>query len=184
MSSGVLDALKSRFGEAILATHADCGDETAVVAPGQLLEIAGLLRDDPALAFDLPLDVTAVDYFSHPSPRPCATRFEVIYHLRSLSHGHRIRLKVQLTAGAPQLPSLSPIWPGFSWYERETFDMFGIHFANHPDLRRLLLYPEFVGHPLRKDYPLRGYQPTMEMPTLGGNRPAELDSSPEEDWPC
>jgi NADH-quinone oxidoreductase subunit C len=106
------------------------------------------LRDDPELRFDLLADVTAVDYLGR------TPRFEVVYQLKSLALDHRLRLKVPVDGDAPVVPSASGLWKSALWGEREVFDMFGIRFAGHPDLRRILMYPEFQGHPLRKDYPL------------------------------
>jgi NADH-quinone oxidoreductase subunit C len=176
--SAVLESLKQRFGEAIVATHSECGDDTVVVARDRLLEIAKHVKEAADLDFAMPLDVTAIDYLDYREPKPCPTRFEVVYHLRSLTHKRHLRLKVQVDDDDPRVDSLYSVWRGVGWFERETFDMLGIVFENHPDLRRILLYPEFRGHPLRKDYPVRGYQPTMPLPTLNGTpvaRPQQLE---------
>jgi NADH/F420H2 dehydrogenase subunit C len=106
------------------------------------------LRDDPELRFDLLADLTAVDYFGR------APRWEVVYQLRSIQHGHRLRVKVPVDGDDPVVPTATGVWKSANWAEREAYDMFGIRFAGHPDLRRILMYPEFQGHPLRKDYPL------------------------------
>jgi NADH-quinone oxidoreductase subunit C len=106
------------------------------------------LRDDPELAFDLLADVTAVDYLGR------TPRYEVVYQLQSIAKHHRLRVKVAVDGPDPVVPSAVSIWKSAQWGEREVFDMFGIGFAGHPDLRRILMYPEFQGHPLRKDYPL------------------------------
>lgn len=181
MSKDVLDTLQTRFGNAIVQVHSDCGDDTAIVEPKRLAEIARFLKEEPEMAFDMPVDVTAVDYLDYQGPKPCPTRFEVVYHLRSLTHKKRIRLKVRLDEGEPRIESLYSVWRGVGWFERETWDMFGIHFENHPDLRRILLYPEFQGHPLRKDYPVRGHQPTMAMPALKSDAvPGPLTSGGED----
>lgn len=168
MAKAVLEELKSRFPDAVLAVHSAHGDETVVVRREDLVAVGRYLKESPSCHFEMPLDVTAVDYQAYPEPKPCAERFEVVVHLRSLKHRHRIRIKVAVPEADPVLPSLTSVWKGVSWFEREVFDMFGIRFEEHPDLRRVLMYPEFVGHPLRKDYPLRGYQPTLDMPTLKG----------------
>ncbi len=166
MSAGLVSSIAARFGKSVLATGSERGEHTVVVERSRLAEVCRFLRDDPAAAVDQPVDLTAVDYQSYQGARPQEERFAVVIHLRSLKHGHRLRLRVPVPESDLTVPSTTGIWKGLAWFEREVFDMFGIRFDGHPDLRRLLLYPEFVGHPLRKDYPLRGYQPTMPMPTL------------------
>lgn len=169
MSKKVLDALKSRFGPAVLDCHSACGDDTAVIAREKLVEVCRWLNEAPEAAFDQPIDVTCVDYSEWAGEGKPATRFVVVYHLRSTSLGHRVRLRVPVPDDDLHVPTVTSIWKGLSWFEREVYDMFGVVFDGHPDLRRILLYPEFVGHPLRKDYPRRGYQPTIEMPGLSGD---------------
>ncbi len=151
----LLRALAGRFGARVLGTHAWRGDVSAVIEAGALLEVARFLRDGGEAGFDMLLDVTAVDYLGR------APRFEVVYHLVATTSGARIRLKVPLDGAEPALPSLVSVWPGANWLERETFDMYGIRFEAHPDLRRIYLYDEFEGHPLRKDYPKQKRQPLI-----------------------
>ncbi len=158
MSQKVLDALSSKFGDKILATSAEYGDHVANVAPSSLLEVATWLRDDPAMAFESPVFVTCIDRLGQTEEEP---RFEVCVALRSHSKRHRIRIKVPVNGDVAKVPSLSMLWPGFSWQERETFDMYGIEFEGHPDLRRIYLYDEFEGHPLRKDYAKDRRQPLV-----------------------
>jgi NADH-quinone oxidoreductase subunit C len=124
------------------------GQAVATGTPGVLPEALRVLRDDPELRFDLLADLTAVDYLGR-SPR-----FEVVYQLQSIAQHHRLRLKILVDDPEPVVPTASGVWKSALWAEREAFDMFGIRFAGHPDLRRILMYPEFQGHPLRKDYPL------------------------------
>ncbi len=160
MSKRVLEILKGRFGDDIHETHAQFGDETAVVNPEKWREIARFLRDDPQCAFNMFVDLTAVDYIGR------TPRFEVVLHLRSMDKGHRIRLKARIgddDGNGMEIDSLFPVWKGANWFERETFDMFGVIFRGHPDPRRILMYPEFVGHPLRKDYPADKIQPLVEL---------------------
>lgn len=162
MSQVALDKLKARFGASILETHSDFGDDTAVVEPSQWRAVGEFLRHDPALDFDMPVDLCAVDY---PDRIP---RIEVVLHLYSISRRHRIRLKARVgdaDADGAEIGSLSSIWPGLNWLERETFDMSGVRFAGHPDLRRILMYPEFEGHPLLKTYPAQLTQPLVEYRT-------------------
>lgn len=147
--------LRERFPDAILATHAHRGDATVEITPASLLEVCTFLRDDPALAFDMLVDVTAVDYLGS------VPRFEVVYHLYSIARNHRVRVKARVPAESPRIASLVPLWRGANWLERETYDMYGIQFDGHPDLRRIFLYEEFQGHPLRKDYPKEKRQPLV-----------------------
>jgi NADH-quinone oxidoreductase subunit C len=105
-------------------------------------------------------DLTAVDYLRYPG-REDGPRFEVVYHLYSLRHNHRLRVKVRLDEDDAVVPTATSLWPIANWLEREVWDMFGIRFDGHPDLRRLLMYEEFVGHPLRKDYPIDRRQPLI-----------------------
>ncbi len=162
MSQAVLDKLKARFGAAILETHSDFGDDTALVDPAQWRAVGKFLREDGSLDFDLPVDLCAVDY---PSRTP---RMEVVLHLYSTTRRHRIRLKARVgdedLEGA-ELDSLVAVWPGLNWLEREVFDMSGVTFKGHPDLRRILMYPEFEGHPLQKTYPAQRTQPLVPYRT-------------------
>jgi NADH-quinone oxidoreductase subunit C len=158
MSARVLDLLKEKFGAAILETHAQFGDDTAVIEPASWRAVAFFLRDDNRLAMNMFTDLCGVDYH-HREPR-----FEVVCHLRSLQHAHRIRIKSRVgdeDGEVVEIDSLVPVWRGADWFERETFDLMGITFKGHPDLRRILMYPEFKGHPLRKDYPAERTQPLI-----------------------
>ena len=162
MSQFVLDRLKERFGTAILETHSNFGDDTATIEPTQWKAVCTFLRQDPALDFDLPVDLCAVDY---PNRKP---RMEVVMHLYSVSKRHRVRLKARVgdedMEGA-ELESVTGIWSGMNWLERETWDMSGVRFRGHPDLRRILMYPEFEGHPLQKTYPADRTQPLVPYRT-------------------
>jgi NADH-quinone oxidoreductase subunit C len=168
MSQALLNLLKQRFGDAILDTHSEFGDDTAVVDPQSWYDAARFLKTDPRAAMNQFVDLTAVDY---PDREP---RFEVVLHLRSIERGHRIRLKARVGEEgeeSPELDSVTPIWRGANWCEREAFDMFGVVFRGHPDLRRILMYPEFKGHPLRKDYPANRIQPLVELRKVPGKLP-------------
>ena len=156
----ILARLRARFGPAILETHDYRGDHTAVVDRASLAEVLRFCRDDPALRFDMLMDLTAVDYLKFPG-REEGARFEVVYHLYSVAENHRVRIKAPAEEDDPVVPSAVPLWAIANWYEREVWDMFGIRFDGHPDLRRLLLYEEFVGHPLRKDYAINRRQPLI-----------------------
>ena len=162
MSQLALDKLKAKFGAAVVETHSQFGDDTAVVEPGVWRAAAEFLRDDPALDFNLFVDLCAVDF---PKRVP---RFEVVLHVYSFARRQRVRLKTRVgdeEGEGCEVDSLVPVWTGANWFERETFDMMGIVFQGHPDLRRILLYPEFVGHPLRKDYPAQKTQPLVAYRT-------------------
>jgi NADH-quinone oxidoreductase subunit C len=156
----ILPRLGDRFGAALVETHEHHGDTTVVVERGRLLELLGFCRDEPGLDFDVLMDLTAVDYLKYPG-REDGPRFEVVYHLYSIAHNHRVRVKVRVDEDDATVPSAVPLWAIANWFEREVWDMFGVRFAGHPDPRRLLMYEEFVGHPLRKDYPINRRQPLV-----------------------
>jgi NADH-quinone oxidoreductase subunit C len=158
--AAILADLKERFGAAIVDTHAQHGDHTVVVSREVLVEVLRYCRDASALAFDMLTDLTAVDYVKFPG-REDSPRFEVVYHLYALRHNHRLRVKVRVEEDDAVVATAVPLWPIADWLEREVWDMFGVRFEGHPDLRRLLLYEEFAGHPLRKDYPINRRQPLI-----------------------
>jgi NADH-quinone oxidoreductase subunit C len=153
--SAVLETLVGKFGDDIVSTHSDFGDDTALVRRERIVEICTFLRDDPGLCFDFAMDLTGVDYLGE------EPRFEVVYHLYSLEKKHRVRIKTRVPEEDPVIDSVIPVWAGMDWYEREAYDMYGIVFRNHPNLKRILMYESFVGHPLRKDYPKAKRQPTI-----------------------
>ena len=155
--SVTLNALKERFGDSILEIHSFRGDDTAVIRPEALIQIATFLKQDPELDYNFLMDLTAVDYLKM-NKKP---RFEVVYHFYSLSKKQRVRIKVPVEAVNPEVESLVSLWPGANWFEREVWDMFGIKFRGHPNLRRILMYEQFEGHPLRKDYPIQKRQPLI-----------------------
>lgn len=156
----ILRRLASVLGSQVVETHDYRGDHTAVVERSAILDALRLCREAPELRFEMLVDLTAVDYQAYRG-REAAPRFEVVYHLYSLTHNHRVRLKVRVEEDDPVVPSAVSLWPIADWFEREVWDMFGIRFEGHPDLRRLLLYEEFEGHPLRKDYPVNRRQPLI-----------------------
>lgn len=143
--------IKTRFGPSILDTIIFRDEVTHLVKKDSLIEICNFLKDDPALQFNFLSDIAGADYF------PKKPRFEVIYHLYSIPKKHRLRLKV--TIGADEtVPSVTSIWKSADWAEREAYDMFGIDFEGHPNLKRIYMPEEWEGFPLRKDYPLKGYK--------------------------
>jgi NADH-quinone oxidoreductase subunit C len=131
----------------------DFRGETTIVVPRELLRAtAERCRENATLRYDLLTDATCVDRFPH------EPRFELNYHLVSISRRERVRLKVRLAGSDPVVDSLVAVWPGANWLEREIFDLFGVRFLGHPDLRRILLPEDWEGYPLRKDYPVAGYR--------------------------
>ncbi len=165
MSKLVLEKLAAKFGPAVLETHSQHGDDTALVAPEKWKEICRFLRDDRELDFDLFVDLCGVDY---PERGATGQRLELVLHLYSLARRHRVRLKTRVgdeDMDGAEVDSLTSIWPGANWFEREVYDMSGVTFRGHPDLRRILMYPEFEGHPLLKDYPANKTQPLVPYRT-------------------
>jgi NADH-quinone oxidoreductase subunit C len=156
VSRAALDRLKERYEEDVLDSHDAHGDDTASVRPVRLVELMSFLRDDDRTRFEMLTDLTGVDYLGKREPR-----FEVVYHLYSLSMNHRLRVKVPVEEEDPRVPSVMDIWRSAYWMEREAFDLYGIRFVGHPDLRRVLLYEQFEGHPLRKDYDMEKRQPLI-----------------------
>jgi NADH-quinone oxidoreductase subunit C len=158
MSQALVELIKKEFPGAVEETHAQHGDDTVVVNPSRWKTIARFLRDDPRADMSMLTDLTAVDY---PDREP---RFEVVAHFYSLNKGHRLRVKSRVgdeDGDDAEIDSLTDLWGAANWLERECWDMFGVKFLGHPDLRRILMYPEFVGHPLRRDYPADKIQPLV-----------------------
>lgn len=188
-AAALIDALSERFPDAVVASHSYRGDDTVVLRQERLHDAARFLKQDPAARMDLLMDLTVVDYstfgesapqafFSpsgvdvRPSPQvpdddpwpgpPEGGRFAVVYHFFSTAHKHRLRLVVPVPEDAAEVDTLTDLWAGANWLEREAWDMFGVEFRGHPDMRRILMYEEFEGHPLRKDYPVMKRQPLVE----------------------
>jgi NADH-quinone oxidoreductase subunit C len=184
----LIQLVRDNFPEAVPAAHAYRGDETVVLRPEFLLRVARFLKEDPACEMNFLMDLTAVDYSAfgkRPTPAffassgvavspssqmpdedpwpgpPEKSRFAVVYHFFSLKHKHRLRLVVPLDETDAAVDSLTPLWAGADWLEREVWDMFGIRFLGHPNLKRILMYEELKGHPLRKDYPVNKRQPLI-----------------------
>ena len=174
MAKKVLESLAAKFPGEVTHTESINGDEIAWIKRDDLLKVATWLKTDPAMLFDAPVFVTAIDRLDwKPLNRPISEqwneekpRFEVCFQLRSQKHRHRLRIKVAVPEHDARCPSLAGLWPAFNWQERETFDMYGIRFDGHPDLRRIYLYEEFVGYPLRKDYPKEKRQPLVRRDDL------------------
>jgi len=157
-----LQRIQEQFAAHIIETHSFRGDETASIRPDSLRPIAQFLKETPDLDFNFLMDLTAVDYLFYAGGRiQKASRFEVVYHFFSLKFNQRIRLKVPVDEKDPQVDTLSDWWASANWYEREVWDMYGIRFKGHPNLKRILMYEEFQGHALRKDYPVKKRQPLI-----------------------
>jgi len=186
-STNLIASVTERFPAAVAASHAFRGDATVVLRRESLVEVARFLKDDAALQMNFLMDLSAVDYSAFgkgpapaffassgvavrppalipdedPWPGPPETRFTVVYHFFSTTHKHRLRLVVPVEDETPEVDSLTELWPGANWLEREAWDLFGIVFRGHPDPRRILMYEGFEGHPLRKDYPVNKRQPLI-----------------------
>ena len=156
MGSDQIERINSKYKGVILDSHDFRGDQTITVQKNILIDLFKFLRDDPDLDFKFLMDLTAVDYLNRKD-----SRFEVVYHFYSLKHNHRLRVKAPVSEDDCKIDSVSSLWKTANWYEREVWDLYGIKFNGHPDMRRILLYEEFKGHPLRKDYPINKRQPLI-----------------------
>ena len=151
-------AVEAAGGDALKSVVSDRGELTAVVRVEGLLTFMRELRDRPELRFDMLIDVCGVDYQAYGDGAWEGPRFAAVYHLLSLPHNRRLRVRTFATDDDfPVVPSVVDIWPSANWFEREAFDLFGIMFPGHPDLRRILTDYGFVGHPFRKDFPISGH---------------------------
>ena len=145
MADSLVETIKNKLPGAVQDVIEFRGETTVVVQPERLIEVCTFLRDDPALKFDLLSDVSAVDH------EPAHPRFAVNYHVYSLENNRSVRLKVWLDGEQPHVSSVTAVWPGANWHEREVWDLMGVKFDGHPDMRRIFLPEDFLGHPLRKD---------------------------------
>ena len=156
MATDFIDMVELHYKDAIIDSHNFRGDQTITVQKNVLVDLFKFLRDNPALDFNFLMDLTAGDYLNRKD-----NRFEVVYHFYSLKHNDRLRVKVPVSEEDCTIDSVSSLWKTANWYEREVWDLYGIKFNDHPDMRRILLYEEFKGHPLRKDYPINKRQPLI-----------------------
>lgn len=186
-----VEKLKSEHPQAVVLVEDFRGQTTVVVSATEIRKVLEFLRDDPECRFDFLVDITCADYLrwqkeaakptpSAPKPTESALkpqappeRFAVVYHLCSLALKHRLRVKSFVPEREPRIASAAALWPAANWAEREAYDMFGIHFEDHPDLRRILMPDDYEGYPLRKDYPLRGHGERESFPVV----------TPEEEKP-
>ena len=151
-----LQYIQDKLGSKVISAAQAQGDDVVIIDRSGLRESFRALKEDANLSFDFLSDITAVDYWKQKEPR-----FEVVYQLVSLARCRRLRLRVPVPENDPSVDSVTPLWRGANFLEREVWDLYGIHFSDHPDLRRILLYDEFQGHPLRKDYPVNLCQPRV-----------------------
>ena len=159
------------FGDFLRASQVSRDELTLDVEAGALERVCRILRDDPELRFEQLIDLAGVDFSAYgaegSAPTPPAERFCVVYHLLSVTHNHRVRVRAFVDGEPPVIASVVDIWASANWYEREAFDLFGIVFEGHPDLRRILTDYGFVGHPFRKDFPLSGHVEMRYDPDKG-----------------
>ena len=152
------ESLRNAFGDVLAEVTVALGEATAVVPPDRLVATMRRLRDESAFRFETLVDVCGVDYSTYGNAPHEGPRYAAVYHLLSLANNARLRVRsFAADDGFPVLPSVIDVWPAANWFEREAFDLYGIVFEGHPDLRRLLTDYGFVGHPFRKDFPLSGH---------------------------
>jgi len=156
--SFLAEKIKSKFPNLVLEAGSLRGDPVVTVKKEGLLNLLSALKNDAEFRFNMLMDLTAVDYLFWEEKE---FRFEVVYNLYSLSRNHRVFVKALVPENDAAADSATSLWPAANWYEREVWDMFGIRFKGHPDPKRILLYEEFQGHPLRKDYPYNKRQPLI-----------------------
>lgn len=147
----IANTINEKFPGEVLGITEYRGQVSVHIKKEKVFEICRWLHDDPSMDFDYLADVCGMDYLGRKVPR-----FEVVYQLYSIKHAHRLRLKAQVPEDDTSIASVVPIWAGANWHERECYDLFGITFKGHPDLRRILLPEDWEGFPLRKDYPVQG----------------------------
>ncbi len=152
----LVESLHARFGEVLQSCCVAAGEVTVEVSAVQVVDVCTLLRDDPDFHFEQLIDLCGVDYLEYGSNGWQGSRFAVVYHLLSVKNNVRLRVRAFVNDDEPKISSVVNIWNAANWYEREAFDLFGILFEDHPDLRRLLTDYGFIGHPFRKDFPLIG----------------------------
>ena len=152
----LVESLHSRFGGVLQSCRVAVDEVTIEIPASQVIDVCTLLRDDTGFHFEQLIDLCGVDYLEYGSSRWQGPRFAVVYHLLSVKNNVRLRVRVFVDDDEPKVSSVVNIWSAANWYEREAFDLFGILFDDHPDLRRLLTDYGFIGHPFRKDFPLIG----------------------------
>jgi NADH-quinone oxidoreductase subunit C len=158
MNQRIVEKLTAALPESIEATSEFRNELTVLVKKQDIVKVCSFLKNDPELSFDMVIDLCGVDRYVPEG------RFEVVYHLYSLKNKSYLRLKVRVEENDCVVDTVTGVWSGANWHERETFDMYGIRFAGHPDLRRMYMPEEFEHHPLRKDFPLMGIPDSLPLP--------------------
>jgi NADH-quinone oxidoreductase subunit C len=158
MNNKVLERLKAKFADTMLEANEFRGELTIIIPKEHIVEVCRFMKEDEELAFDLLADLCGIDMYTPEK------RFGVIYNLYSLKTKHRILLKTYTEADHPKVSTVTRVWGTANWHEREAFDMFGIIFEGHPDLRRIYMPDEFEHYPLRKDFPLMGIRGSLDLP--------------------
>jgi NADH-quinone oxidoreductase subunit C len=181
MAQALIDLLRETHSDAVASTHTETGDEVVTVPRERLVEVCRFLKDDPRADLKLLAQIACVDLLTYRTEatgggalasievpaydlahkQPVEPRFRVAYNLGSVTKKHRLRLRVELRSDDVKVPSVSGLWRTADWWERYIYDMFGVEFVGHPNLTRIMMYPEFQGYPLRKDYPVRKRQPLV-----------------------
>lgn len=178
------NALHTVLGDSLLSVVTDRGEVTIEVSPADYRRVAFTLRDNPELHFEELIDLSGIDYSAYKNIGVPQGRFAVVSHLLSLKHNWRLRLRTFAEDDAfPLVDSVIEVWPGVNWYEREAFDLYGIMFEGHPDLRRILTDYGFVGHPFRKDFPVSGFVEMRYDPDLGRVVYQPVTIEPRENTP-
>ncbi len=170
-NEAMIARIEQHLEDAVRAVHEHRGELTVEVARDRIVSVCEMLRDDPAFQFEQLIDLCGVDFLHYGREQPgrkwAGPRFAVVYHLLSVAHNFRLRLRVFLDDDNPVVASVINVWRVADWYEREAFDMYGIVFEGHPDLRRILTDYGFIGHPFRKDFPLSGHVEMRYDPSKG-----------------
>jgi NADH-quinone oxidoreductase subunit C len=181
MAQSLIDLLRETHADAVASAHSEKGDEVVTVPRERLVEVCRFLKDDPRTELKLLAQIACVDLLTYANEatggaalasievpaydlahvRPVEPRFRVAYNLGSVTKKHRLRLRVELRSDDVKVPTVTGIWRTADWWERYIYDMFGVEFVGHANLTRIMMYPEFQGHPLRKDYPVRKRQPLV-----------------------
>jgi NADH-quinone oxidoreductase subunit C len=159
MKEIILETLKSKLGSGVILETEEFKDEFCIIVDkANIAAVCKTLKESPELDFNMCIDVTAIDWSRRKN------RFTVVYHIYSMKNKYRLRIKADVDAGDLKIDTVTHIWPSANWYERETFDMYGIHFSGHPDLRRMYMPEEFEYYPLRKEFPVMGIPGSLSLP--------------------
>ena len=160
----IVTQLQDSIKDCIIAVRDRFGTSELEISAVRIEQVVRFLRDDPGLDYNMLVDLLGVDYLEYPDN--AGNRFSVVYHLKSLKYGNRISLRVRLPGVDPSVPTISNLYKNANWLEREVYDQYGINFFGHNNMRRLLNHHQFVGHPLRKDYPIAQRQPLSTSDSL------------------